>query len=180
MGRRAPARRPSSCAFGGRARLAVAGHPRCHRTALRGGHLNLDNWRRDEWNLAVRAAGLEHRTPYAVRHFFISEAIAAGIPSYEVARLAGTSVTQIEPTYAHLFGEHLERSRPALEAFDSEANRARPTSIRNPTSHRKGPLSRASSRSGRPDSNRGPLVPQGRALWQPWGQMTQPCGFASR
>jgi integrase len=88
--------------------------------ALGGGHLNLHNWRRDEWNPAVRAAG-EHRTPYAMRHFFISEAIAAGIPSYEVARLAGTSVTQIEATYAHLFGEHLERSRSALEAFDSAA-----------------------------------------------------------
>jgi hypothetical protein len=70
--------------------------------------------------------------PRTQRHFFISDAIAAGIPSYEVARLAGTSVTQIEATYAHLFGEHLERSRAALEAFDSEANRARPTSIRQP------------------------------------------------
>lgn len=29
--------------------------------------------------------------------------------------MAGTSVTQIEATYAHLFGEHLERSRVALE-----------------------------------------------------------------
>jgi hypothetical protein len=26
---------------------------------------------------------------------------------------------QIEATYAHLFGEHLERSRTALEAFDN-------------------------------------------------------------
>jgi integrase len=85
---------------------------------LRGGHLNLHNWRRDAWHPAIRAAGLEHRTPYAMLHFFISEAIAAGIPSYEVARLAGTSVIQIEATYAHLFGEHLERSRTALEAFD--------------------------------------------------------------
>jgi integrase len=90
--------------------------------ALRGGYLNLHNWRRDEWNPAVRAAGLEHRTPYAMRHFFISEAIAAGIPSYEVARLAGTSVLQIEATYAHLFGEHLERSRAALEAFDASSS----------------------------------------------------------
>jgi integrase len=88
--------------------------------ALRGGYLNLHNWRRDEWNPAIRAAGQEHRTPYAMRHFFISEAIAAGIPSYEVARLAGTSVIQIEATYAHLFGEHLERSRTALEAFDEQ------------------------------------------------------------
>jgi integrase len=91
---------------------------------LRGGHLSLHNWRRDEWNPAVRAAGLEHRTPYSMRHFFISEAIAAGIPSYEVARLAGTSVIQIEATYAHLFGEHLERSRSALEAFDAASSAA--------------------------------------------------------
>jgi hypothetical protein len=55
-----------------------------------------------------------------MRHFFISEVIAAGIPSYEAARLAGTSVVQIEATYAHLFGEHLERSRTALEAFDEQ------------------------------------------------------------
>jgi integrase len=89
---------------------------------LRGGYLNLHNWRRDEWNPAIRSAGLEHRTPYAMRHFFISEAIAAGIPSYEVARLAGTSVIQIEATYAHLFGEHLERSRAALEAFDASSS----------------------------------------------------------
>jgi hypothetical protein len=45
-------------------------------------------------------------------------------PSYEVARLAGTSVTQIEATYAHLFGECLERSRTALEAFDSANSEA--------------------------------------------------------
>jgi hypothetical protein len=50
---------------------------------LRGGHLNLGKWRRDESNPA------------------------------------GTSVAQIEATYAHLFGEHLERSRAALEAFDA-------------------------------------------------------------
>jgi hypothetical protein len=39
---------------------------------LRGGHLNLGKWRRDESNPA------------------------------------GTSVAQIEATYAHLFGEHLQ------------------------------------------------------------------------
>jgi integrase len=48
--------------------------------AERGGHLNLHNWRRDHWKPAVRAAGLEHRTPYALRHTFASFAIAAGSP----------------------------------------------------------------------------------------------------
>jgi integrase len=48
--------------------------------ALKGGHINLHNWRRDEWKEALRGAGLEHRTPYALRHTFASFAIAAGIP----------------------------------------------------------------------------------------------------
>jgi integrase len=48
--------------------------------ALKGGHINLRNWHRDHWNEAVRAAGLEHRTPYALRHTFASFAIAARHP----------------------------------------------------------------------------------------------------
>jgi integrase len=60
--------------------------------ALKGGYINLGNWRRDEWKPALRAAGLAYRTPYALRHTFISEAIAAGIPSFEISRMAGTSV----------------------------------------------------------------------------------------
>ena len=34
---------------------------------IRGGHLNLHNWPRDEWKPALTAAGLEYRKPYAVR-----------------------------------------------------------------------------------------------------------------
>jgi hypothetical protein len=57
---------------------------------------------RDEWNPAVKAAGLEHRTPYAMRHTFASFAIAAGIPSFEIARMMGTSVEMLDKTYGHL------------------------------------------------------------------------------
>jgi integrase len=85
---------------------------------VRGGHLNYGNWRRDEWTPAVRAAGLEHRTPYAMRHTFASFAIAAGIPTFEIARMMGTSIEQIEKTYGHLLPDALERGRAALEAFD--------------------------------------------------------------
>jgi integrase len=54
-----------------RASLALAEVPPRVVTPLlfpgpRAGHLNLHNWRRDEWTPAVRAAGLEHRTPYAL------------------------------------------------------------------------------------------------------------------
>ena len=68
-----------------------------------------------------RAAGLEHRTPYALRHTFASFAIAAGIPTFEIARMMGTSVGQIEKTYGHMLPDALERGRAALEAFDNSA-----------------------------------------------------------
>jgi integrase len=62
----------------------------------RGGYLNLHKWRRDEWKPALTAAGLDYRKPYSLRHTFISECIAAGIATFEIARMAGTSVLQIE------------------------------------------------------------------------------------
>ena len=92
--------------------------------AAKGGHINLHNWRRDDWTPAVRAAGLEHRTPYAMRHTFASFAIAAGIATFEIARMMGTSIEQIEKTYGHLLPDALERGRAALEAFDTASSAA--------------------------------------------------------
>jgi integrase len=83
----------------------------------RGGYVNLHNWRRDHWNPAVPAAGLEHRTPYALRHTFASFAIAAGVSLFELARFMGTSVNQIDRTYGHLLPDALDRTRSALDAF---------------------------------------------------------------
>jgi integrase len=62
--------------------------------------------------------------PYALRHTFASFAIAAGIPTFEIARMMGTSIDQIEKTYGHLLPDALERGRIALEAFDSANSEA--------------------------------------------------------
>jgi integrase len=70
----------------------------CCSPALAAGHLNLHNWRADEWTPAVKAAGLEHRSPYALRHTFATFAIAAGVSLFELARFMGTSVEQIDRT----------------------------------------------------------------------------------
>jgi integrase len=91
---------------------------------VKGGRLNLHNWRRDEWKPAPQAAGLDYRTPYALRHTFVSECVAAGIATFEIARMAGTSVLQIEKTYGHLLPDAIERGRTALEAFDARSNEA--------------------------------------------------------
>src|SRR5215211_5839087 len=85
--------------------------------AVRGGVLNLNTWRRREWTPAVKAAGLGHRPPYALRHTFRSFSIAAGVSLFELARFMGTSVDQIDRTYGHLLPDTLERARTALDTF---------------------------------------------------------------
>jgi integrase len=91
----------------------------------RGGHLNLNEWRSDIWTPAVRAAGLEHRSPYALRHTYATFGIAAGVSLYELARFMGTSVEQIDRTYGHLLPDSIERARVALDAFVSGARPAK-------------------------------------------------------
>lgn len=80
-----------------------------------GNVLDLQAWRRDHWTPAVKAAGLQHRSPYALRHTFASWSIAAGIGLFELARIMGTSLEQIDHTYGHLLPDSLDRARMALD-----------------------------------------------------------------
>jgi integrase len=83
----------------------------------RSDYLDLHSWRRRHWDPAVRAAGLEHRSPYALRHTYASLAIAAGVSLFELSRFMGTSAGQIDATYGHLLPDALDRTRAALDAF---------------------------------------------------------------
>ena len=83
-----------------------------------GGYISLHAWRRGDWNAAVRAAGLGHRTPYALRHTCAAWSIAAGVSLFSLARRMGTSVDQIDRTYGHLLPDAAERERGLLDAFD--------------------------------------------------------------
>ena len=47
------------------------------------------------------------------------------IATFEIARMAGTSVLQIEKTYGHLLVDAVERGRPALDAFDAKSENRR-------------------------------------------------------
>jgi integrase len=80
----------------------------------RGGHLNLNRWRREAWTPAVKSASLP---PNALRHSFAAWSIAAGIGLFELARMMGTSVEQIDRTYGHLLPDSIDRARTALERF---------------------------------------------------------------
>jgi len=66
-----------------------------------------DAWNKDSWKgpfrAAVKAAGLPPTiVMYSLRHTAISEMIAAGMDSFVVARLAGTSSAMIDKHYGHL------------------------------------------------------------------------------
>ena len=66
--------------------------------AAQGGYIGLDTWRTREWYPALDAAGIERRGPYHLRHTFATETLAAGVSTFELARLMGTSLAMIDRT----------------------------------------------------------------------------------
>ena len=89
--------------------------------APRGGYLSLDNWRTREWYDALDAAGVGRRGPYHLRHSFASEALAAGISIFELSRLMGASVREIDRTYGHLVRDSEDAIRARLDARASRS-----------------------------------------------------------
>lgn len=64
-------------------------------------------WTRQDWGAAIRDARIALKLPagtcaYTLRHSTITDLLVAGVPTLTVARIAGTSVVQIEDTYGHL------------------------------------------------------------------------------
>jgi integrase len=88
--------------------------------AARGGYIGLDGRRTRHWYPALEAAGLRQRGPYQLRHTFATEALAAGISIFELARVMGTSVKMIDRTYGHLARDSEQAIRDRLNS------RARP------------------------------------------------------
>lgn len=88
--------------------------------ALRGGYLNVDNWRAREWTSAVAACGLDGLTPYSMRHTYAAWSIAAGVDIFTLSRRMGTSVEMIDRTYGHLLPSGEEHERFILDEWDGK------------------------------------------------------------
>jgi integrase len=73
-------------------------------------------------------AGLEHRSPYALRHTYATFSIAAGVSLFALARRMGTSTSQIDRTYGHLLPDAVDYERGPLDAFDA---RQEPEAVEN-------------------------------------------------
>jgi integrase len=91
--------------------------------APRGGYIDLERFRHREWTPAVRAAGLEHRRVYDMRHTFATWAIEDGRMSLVLlAQLMGTSVRELEDTYFRWLDRTDEQVRTLLNDYDVAAS----------------------------------------------------------
>jgi integrase len=90
-----------------------------------GGLLSLDNFRRREWGPAVEAAGIvKPARIYDLRSTFASNALAAGVTVFELARVMGTSVLMIERHYGALLDGAHAGIAGRLDALENELERA--------------------------------------------------------
>lgn len=87
--------------------------------AAMGGRIEINKWRSREWAPALKAAGVDHRRIYDMRHTFATWSLAAGVSIFTLARRMGTSVKMIDDTYGHLAHDADSHDREALEAFDA-------------------------------------------------------------
>jgi integrase len=92
-----------------------------------GGLINTNNFRNREWAPAIEAAGIKVPARiYDLRSTFASRALAAGISSFELAKIMGTSVQMIERHYGALLdgaGAGIASRLAAFEAQQDEAIR---------------------------------------------------------
>lgn len=93
-----------------------------------GGLLCLNNWRRREWAPAVDASGVPRPARiYDLRSTFASDALAAGVSVFELARVMGTSVRMIERHYGALLDGAGAGIAGRLDALDDTRDRAAAT-----------------------------------------------------
>jgi integrase len=93
--------------------------------ATRGGYVELNKFREREWKPALRAAGLEHRRIYDLRHTYATWSLAAGVSLFTLSRRMGTSLAMIDATYGHLAPDAEEQERALLDAFDGRLGTVR-------------------------------------------------------
>ena len=86
--------------------------------APRGGYLEINRFRLRHWYPALRAAGLEQRGIYTMRHTFATWAIESDVKLSYLAQMMGTSIREIEDTYFRWLQRTDEQLLATLDAYD--------------------------------------------------------------
>ena len=86
--------------------------------SVRGGHLDLHNFRNRNWKPAQKAAGVTPlRRVYDLRHTFATFALRAGISTFDLSRYMGTSLAMIDRHYGHLARDGREHAIRLLDTY---------------------------------------------------------------
>ncbi len=85
------------------------------------GPIDINNFRSREWVPALKAAGIEHRRIYDMRHTYATWSLAAGVSPFTLSRRMGTSLAMIDATYGHLAPDAEEQEQALLDAYDAAA-----------------------------------------------------------
>jgi hypothetical protein len=86
----------------------------------RGGYIELNKFRWRQWTPALRAADIEHRRIYDLRHTFCSWALRDGVSLFLLSRIMGTSIALLDSTYGHLAPDSEEHIRALLDTGDRQ------------------------------------------------------------
>jgi integrase len=89
--------------------------------AARGGSIDGEKFRHREWAPALRAAGIQHRRIYDMRHTFATWAIESGVQVSYLAVVMGTSIRELEDTYFRWLTRTDDRLRAVFDAYDAGA-----------------------------------------------------------
>jgi integrase len=90
--------------------------------SVRGGHLDLHNFRDRNWKPAQKAAGIAPlRRVYDLRHTFATFALRAGISTFDLSRYMGTSLAMIDRHYGHLARDGREHAIKLLDTYRAPA-----------------------------------------------------------
>jgi integrase len=93
-------------------------HGRLVFSSVRGGHLDLHNFRNRAWKPGQRAAGIDPlRRVYDLRHTFATFALRAGISTFDLSRYMGTSLAMIDRHYGHLARDGREHAIKLLDTY---------------------------------------------------------------
>ena len=78
----------------------------------------------------LKRPGISKRGPYHLRHTFATEALAAGVSTFELSRVMGTSIQMIDQHYGHLARDSEDSIRARLDAGSTQSGVGRrPTAI---------------------------------------------------
>ncbi len=101
-------------------------------------------WNQNEVNARLRAVKAlaaehgqhvrQHITPYSCRDLYISELLMLGIEPFKVAKMAGTSLKELDRCYGHFFNHDLATAQQLLAS-----SRKKKPAAREPAPHQRGP-----------------------------------------